>query len=65
MAVKKTHVGTLITKDGPKLKRLHATEKMWVVGTNELYHKETGRRHFAEKHPPSAASRINSPNSGG
>lgn len=24
------------------------TERMWVVGKNEFYHKETGRRHFAE-----------------
>ncbi|PVF74597.1 hypothetical protein CSC18_2549 [Klebsiella aerogenes] len=21
---------------------------MWVVGKNEFYHKDTGRRHFAE-----------------
>lgn len=48
MAIKKTHVGIVITKDGPKRKKLHETEKMWAVGTNEFYHKETGRRHFAE-----------------
>ena len=29
-------------------KKLHQTERMWVVGKNEFYHKETGRRHFAE-----------------
>ncbi len=40
--------GTVITKDGPKVKKLHQTERMWVVGKNEFYHKETGRRHFAE-----------------
>lgn len=44
----KTHTGIVITRDGPKRKSLHATEKMWVVGRNEFYHKETGRRHFAE-----------------
>lgn len=48
MAINKTHTGTVITKDGPKRKKLHETEKMWVVGRNEFYHKETGRRHFAE-----------------
>lgn len=49
MSIVKTHIGTVITNDGPKLKKLHATEKMWVVGKNEFYHKETGRRHFAER----------------
>lgn len=29
-------------------KKLHQTERMWVVGKNEFYHKETGLRHFAE-----------------
>lgn len=29
-------------------KKLHQTKRMWVVGKNEFYHKETGRRHFAE-----------------
>lgn len=48
MKTAKTHTGTDITKDGPRRKKLHATEKMWVAGTNEFYHKETGRRHFAE-----------------
>ena len=46
--VTKTHIGVVITRDGEKLKKLHATESMWVVGKNECYHKETGRRHFAE-----------------
>lgn len=48
MTITKTHTGTVITKDGPKRKKLHETEKMWVVGKNEFYHKETGCRHFAE-----------------
>ena len=48
MTITKTHTGTVITKDGLKRKKLHETEKMWVVGKNEFYHKETGRRHFAE-----------------
>ncbi|HFZ0561360.1 TPA: hypothetical protein ACIJPA_001026 [Klebsiella aerogenes] len=48
MTIVKTHTGTVITKDGPKVKKLHQTERMWVVGKNEFYHKETGRRHFAE-----------------
>ncbi len=30
---------------------------MWVVGKNEFYHKETGRRHFAEKYAPPTAVR--------
>ncbi|HCQ6956067.1 TPA: hypothetical protein OL683_004757 [Citrobacter freundii] len=49
MAIVKTHIGTVITKGGPKRKKLHETERMWVVGKNEFYHKETGRRHFAEQ----------------
>ncbi|HIC1457886.1 TPA: hypothetical protein ACWZ8O_000106 [Klebsiella pneumoniae] len=48
MTIVKTHTGTVITKDGPKVKKLHQTERMWVVGKNEFYRKETGRRHFAE-----------------
>lgn len=48
MSIVKTHMGIVITKDGPKLKKLHATQSMWVVGKNEFYHKDTGRRHFAE-----------------
>ncbi|EKK1834653.1 hypothetical protein PL800_000882 [Klebsiella variicola] len=48
MTIEKTHIGVVITKDGPKRKKLHATESMWVVGKNEFYHKDTGRRHFAE-----------------
>ncbi|HHQ5749633.1 TPA: hypothetical protein ACSRGZ_000457 [Klebsiella pneumoniae] len=48
MAIEKTHIGTVITKDGPKTMRLHETKAMWVVGKTECYHKETGRRHFAE-----------------
>lgn len=46
MTIVKTHTGTVITKDGPKVKKLHQTERMWVVGKNEFYHKETGRRHL-------------------
>ncbi|SYU94077.1 hypothetical protein [Klebsiella pneumoniae] len=42
MTIMKTHTGTVITKDGPKVKKLHQTERMWVVGKNEFYHKETG-----------------------
>lgn len=48
MRIVKTHTGIVITKDGPQVKKLHQTERMWVVGKNEFYHKETGRRHFAE-----------------
>ncbi|EPO7715981.1 hypothetical protein [Klebsiella aerogenes] len=48
MTIVKTHTGIVITKDGPKRKKLHATERMWVVSKNEFYHKETGRRHCAE-----------------
>lgn len=48
MSIVKTHTGIVITKDGPKRMKLHATEKMWCVGKNEMYHKSTGRRHFGE-----------------
>lgn len=49
MTIVKTHTGTVITKDGPKVKKLHQTERMWVVGKNEFYHKETGRRQFLKR----------------
>ncbi|EMH95523.1 hypothetical protein KPRYC492_27110, partial [Klebsiella pneumoniae RYC492] len=29
MTIVKTHTGTVITKDGPKVKKLHQTERMW------------------------------------
>lgn len=48
MSITKTHTGVVITNDGPKRKKLHETERMWVVSKNEFYHKEMGRRHFAE-----------------
>lgn len=48
MTIVKTHTGIVITKDGPQAIKLHQTERMWVVGKNEFYHKETGHRHFAE-----------------
>ncbi|BEM03633.1 MULTISPECIES: hypothetical protein [Serratia] len=47
-SIVKTHIGTVITKDGPKRKKLHETSAMWVVGKNEYYRKDTGKRHFAE-----------------
>lgn len=49
MTIVKTHIGTVITKDGPKTMKLHETKTMWVVGKTECYHKDTGRRHFAER----------------
>ncbi len=49
MTIVKTHTGTVITVDGPKTVKLSETKTMWVVGKNECYHKETGRRHFAER----------------
>ena len=48
MSVIKTHTGIVITRDGLQVKKLHQTKRMWVVGKNEFYHKETGRRHFEE-----------------
>ena len=42
MTIVKTHTGTVITKDGPKVKKLHQTERMWVVGKNEFYQKKPG-----------------------
>lgn len=49
MTIVKTHTGIVITVDGPKTVKLSETKAMWVVGKNECYHKETGRRHFAER----------------
>lgn len=49
MSIVKTHTGTVITKDGPRQKLLHETPSMWVVGITECYHKDTGKRHFAEQ----------------
>lgn len=43
MSVIKTHTGIVITRDGPQVKKLHQTKRMWVVGKNEFYHKENGR----------------------
>lgn len=48
MTIIKTHTGTVITKDGPKLKLLHETSSTWVIGKMECYRKDTGKRHFAE-----------------
>lgn len=48
MAVKKTHTGTVITKDGEVKKNLHETPSMWVVNKTECYRKDTGQRHFGE-----------------
>lgn len=48
MNIVKTHTGIVISKDGPKRMKLHETEKMWCAGKNEMYRKETGRRHFGE-----------------
>ncbi|HCR1032473.1 TPA: hypothetical protein OMU02_002108 [Klebsiella aerogenes] len=31
MIIVKTHTGTVITKNGPKVKKLHQTERMWVT----------------------------------
>ena len=42
MTIEKTHIGIVITKDGPKRKKLHATESMWVVGKNEFTTKIPG-----------------------
>lgn len=36
MTIVKTHTGTVITKDGPKVKKLHQTERMWVVGQKRV-----------------------------
>ncbi|MCF6688953.1 MULTISPECIES: hypothetical protein [Raoultella] len=49
MSIAKTHTGIVITKDGPQQKLLHETPSMWVVGKNECYRKDTGKRHFAER----------------
>ncbi len=42
MTIVKTHTGTVITKDGPQVKKLHQTERMWVVGKNEFSTKKPG-----------------------
>ena len=31
MTIEKTHIGIVITKDGPKRKKLHATESMIIA----------------------------------
>lgn len=31
MTIVKNHTGTVITKNGPKVKKLHQTERMWVT----------------------------------
>lgn len=40
----KTHTGTIITKDGEKVVKLHETPTTWCVGQRETYRKEDGRR---------------------
>lgn len=44
ISAKKTHTGIIITRDGKKRMKLHATEVSWVVGRNESYDKNTGYR---------------------
>ncbi len=36
MTIIKTHTGTVITKEGPQVKKLHQTERMWVVGKKRV-----------------------------
>ncbi len=58
MTIVKTHTGTVITKDGPKVKKTapnRADVGRWQK--TSFYHKETGRRHFAEKYAPPTAVR--------
>ncbi|STV90301.1 Uncharacterised protein [Klebsiella pneumoniae] len=52
MTIVKTHTGTVITRDGPKVKKLHQTERMWVVGKNEFYHKENRAPSLCRKYAP-------------
>lgn len=44
MAHKKTHFITLVTESGNKRVKVHETLGSWVVGNNEAYSKDTGRR---------------------
>jgi hypothetical protein len=46
MTIEKTHIGIVITRDGPE--KASRDGKYVVVGKNEFYHKDTGCRHFAE-----------------
>lgn len=49
MTIEKTHIGIVITKDGPKRKSCTRRKVCgWWEKKNEFYHKDTGRRHFAE-----------------
>lgn len=48
MTIMKTHTGTVITKDGPQVKKTVPDRADVGRPQNEFYHKETGRRHFAE-----------------
>lgn len=44
MAKIKTHIGTIITKDGERAVPLHETATTWCAGQRETYDKFTGRR---------------------
>ncbi|EJF0838611.1 MULTISPECIES: hypothetical protein [Enterobacteriaceae] len=44
MAIVKTHTGLVVTSKGEKRFKIHETRSSWVVGRNESYDKQTGRR---------------------
>lgn len=44
MAIVKTHTGLVVTSEGEKRFKIHETRSSWVVGRNESYDKQTGRR---------------------
>jgi hypothetical protein len=53
MTIEKTHIGIVITKTDRNVKLRDG--KYVGGGKNEFYHKDTGRRHFAENTPSAFA----------
>lgn len=54
MTIEKTHIGIVITKDGPKRKKLHATESMWVVGKKRVLPQRYRAPALCREYAPSA-----------
>lgn len=52
MTIVKTHTDTVITKDGPQVKKLHQTERVWVVGKNEFLPQRNRAPSLCRKYAP-------------
>lgn len=57
MTIVNTHTGTVITKDGLKVKKLHQTERMWVVGKKRVLPQRNRAPSLCRKYAPPAAAR--------